>query len=141
MLRISNKVEYAVRALVRLAMQEGLNTRELSYLEFVPENFLERIMSELKHAGIVSGKRGRKGGYRLSKKPSDITLGEIILALEGKNGIVKCMDNPNACDIVSICITRSFWKKIQKHLEETLYSLTLQDILDDIKNENLVGIS
>ncbi len=139
MIRLSNKVEYGIRALIRLSMRGNLTTRELAFMEFIPERFLEHIMKDFKDAGIVTGKRGPRGGYVLAKKPDEITLGDIIKALEGKTGIVKCLDDESACNLVSFCVMRSFWKKVQKELERALYNLTLQDILDDIRNERILA--
>ncbi len=138
MIRLSNKAEYGIRALIRLSMKGNLTTRELAFMEFIPERFLEHIMKDFKDAGIVIGKRGPKGGYVLAKKPSEITLGDIIKALEGKTAIVKCLDDENACSLVAFCVMRSFWRKVQDQLEKAFYSITLQDILDDIKNERLL---
>ena len=139
MIRLSNKVEYGIRALIRLSMRGNLTTKELAFMEFIPERFLEHIMKDLKDAGIVTGKRGPRGGYGLARKPEEITLGDIIKALEGKTGIVKCLDDENACNLVSFCVMRSFWKKVQDQLERALYSITLKDILDDIRNERILA--
>ena len=133
MLKLTNKVEYGIRALLRLHLNGSLTTKELSYIELIPESFLERIMAEFKNAGIVEGKRGPKGGYYLKKKPEDIKIIEIIELLEGKFGIVKCIESDNSCSFISMCLMKGFWRKMNEQIENFLSKMTLKDIIDEMK--------
>jgi len=133
MLKLTNKVEYGIRALLRLHLNGSLTTKELSYIELIPESFLERIMVEFKNAGIVEGKRGPKGGYYLKKKPEDIRIIDIIELLEGKLGIVKCIQSDNNCSFISMCLMKGFWKKMNEQIEHVLSKITLKDIIDEIE--------
>ena len=133
MLKLTNKVEYGIRALLRLHLNGSLTTKELSYIELIPESFLERIMAEFKNAGIVEGKRGPNGGYYLRKRPEDIKIIEIIELLEGKFGIVKCIESDNNCSFISMCLMKGFWKKMNEQIEDILSKMTLKDIIGEIK--------
>jgi Rrf2 family iron-sulfur cluster assembly transcriptional regulator len=84
--KLSNKGRYAIRALFDIAFfNEGSPTqiRDISERQGIPSRFLEQIFQDLKRAGIVGSKRGPQGGYTLSRRPSDISLGDVIRGLEG----------------------------------------------------------
>ncbi len=134
MLKLTNKVEYGIRALIRLYLNGSLTTKELSHIELIPEPFLEKVMIELKDAGFVEGKRGPTGGYYLKRKPEEIKILDIIETLEGKFGIVKCVESDSNCSFVSKCLMKSFWKKMNQQFYEFLSSTSLKDIIDEIQN-------
>ncbi len=93
--KLSNKGRYAIRALFDIAFfNEGRPTqiRDISERQGIPSRFLEQIFQDLKRAGIVSAKRGPQGGYTLSKRPSEISLGEVIRGLEGPIALGEAKD-------------------------------------------------
>lgn len=136
MFRLSSKVEYGIRSLIRLYLNGPMTTKELSRIELIPEAFLERIMSELKYAGIVDGKRGPQGGYELVKDIGDIRIMDIVEALEGKPSIVKCIEDENNCSFVSLCLMRAFWKKTNIEFQKFLSSISLKDIIDELERSS-----
>jgi Rrf2 family protein len=85
-MRISQKLEYACRALAQLAKRHGTPTitrlEELAQREAVSANFLVQILNDLRRAGLVESKRGKEGGYLLAKEPSSISLKEIVEAID-----------------------------------------------------------
>ena len=84
-MRISAKADYAVRAAVEMAAagDEPVKGEKLAEAQDIPLQFLEHILLELKHAGIVRARRGAKGGYWLARKPEEITIADVIRAVEG----------------------------------------------------------
>src|SRR5256714_11519324 len=84
-MRVSAKVDYAVRAAAELAAVEDgpVKGERLAEAQDIPLQFLEHILLELKHAGIVRARRGAKGGYWLARKPEEITIADVIRAVEG----------------------------------------------------------
>src|SRR5262252_1632740 len=84
-MRLSAKADYALRASLELASAgEGhIKAEALARAQGIPLRFLEQILLELKHAGLVASQRGAEGGYRLAKPPSDISLADVIRAVEG----------------------------------------------------------
>ena len=90
-MRISAKADYAVRAVLELAtVDEGLIKGErIAQAQSIPLKSLENILIDLRHAGIVHAQRGAEGGYRLARKPADVTLGEVIRAVEGPLASVR----------------------------------------------------
>lgn len=85
-MKITKRGEYALRALMALALvyeQKTLSLREISVKEGLPVKFLEQIMTVLKRAGFVQSLKGKHGGYSLSRSPKEITLGQVIRAVDG----------------------------------------------------------
>ena len=107
-MKLSKKSEYGLRALLELTLAHGTTTlqrQDIAARQHIPIEFLEQILLMLKRAGLISSRRGIKGGYMLIKQPSDITLGQIIRILDGplapigcvsKTAYQKCSDCPYA---------------------------------------------
>src|SRR5246127_1419541 len=91
-MRISAKADYAVRAAVELAAASGekpVKAERIATAQQIPLNFLENILGELRHSGIVRSHRGAEGGFRLAKDPADITIADIVRAVEGPLASVR----------------------------------------------------
>ncbi|HJT20951.1 MAG TPA: Rrf2 family transcriptional regulator [Nitrospira sp.] len=107
-MKLSKKSEYGLRALLELTAVHGkhsLQRQEIAERQGIPLEFLEQILLALKRAGLLSSRRGMKGGYTLIKSPQDITLGQVIRILDGplapigcvsKTAYQKCADCPYA---------------------------------------------
>ncbi len=107
-MKLSKKSEYALRALIELTQVHGTSTlqrHEIAARQHIPVEFLEQILLALKRAGLLSSRRGMKGGYALIKSPNEITLGQVIRVLDGplapiacvsKTAYQKCSDCPYA---------------------------------------------
>ncbi len=133
MFKVSTKSQYGLRAMVYLAghKKELCPLKEISKREGLSFDYLEKIISKLKRAGLVKSKKGSQGGYFLAKNPQRIKVKEIIIALEGKGGLVKCIAKEKSyyCPLEKKCLTKSFWQKIQSSIEKTLNSITLADLI------------
>ncbi len=91
-MRISAKVDYAVRAAVELAAapdEKPVKAERIATAQEIPLNFLENILGELRHAGIVRSHRGAEGGFRLAKPPDQVSVADIIRAVEGPLASVR----------------------------------------------------
>jgi Rrf2 family protein len=91
-MRISAKADYAVRAAVELAAAPGekpVKAERIATAQGIPLNFLENILGELRHSGIVRSHRGAEGGFRLAKAPEQITIADVIRAVEGPLASVR----------------------------------------------------
>lgn len=131
-MKITTRVRYGVRLMLDLALNYGKGAKvlkDLAQKEEISEKYLSQIISTLKSKGLVSSGRGAHGGYVLAKAPNEITIGKIFNALEGPLDIVECIDNPTACDKVSICVTRDVWMKLKNVIDLTLDSITLEDLV------------
>src|ERR1700751_4241054 len=91
-MRISAKADYAVRAAVELAAapdERPVKAERIATAQDIPLNFLENILGELRHAGIVRSQRGADGGFRLAKPPQDVTVADVIRVVEGPLASVR----------------------------------------------------
>lgn len=131
---ISTKGRYGLRSmadLVLYAQNKPVPLRAIAERQGISESYLEQVFALLRKAGLVNAIRGSYGGYVLSKPPEKITVGEIILALEGPLVSVNCVTagKDASCDKKETCHTQFFWKKLSDQIMEVLSSTTLQDLL------------
>jgi Rrf2 family cysteine metabolism transcriptional repressor len=130
---LSTKGRYASRAMLDLAVHYGSEPvllRNISKRQDISERYLERLMTSLVTAGLVISMRGKKGGFRLAKPPSEIRLSQIIQATEGSLSPVFCVDDPKQCDRVQTCVTYDVWEKLKKAIYETLDAITLENMVE-----------
>lgn len=133
-MRISTRGRYGLRAALELAIHyDGppVSAKEIAASQEISEKYLEHLIATLRNAGLVQSVRGARGGYKLARPPSQITLLELLKPLEGDFSPVECVDKPEICDRSGTCITREIWKKIKNSIENVLESMTLQDLVDE----------
>lgn len=129
-LRISSQTHYGLQASIILAKSypETVSASELEKIIGVSSKYLERVMRSLSCAGLVVASRGASGGYALSRKPEEITAGEVIRALENELKIVGCVDAP--CK--KRCESLFVWRRLYEGINEILDSITLNDAMNGI---------
>ena len=131
-MKISTKGRYATRAMLDLALhtKEGpVQVKDISERIGVSERYLEQLLGPLRIAGLVKATRGARGGFTLSKSPSDIKLSEIIQAMEGSMAPVECVDSAETCSRSDKCVTREIWSQIKDAIDGILGSTTLEDMV------------
>lgn len=115
-MKISTKGRYALRLMIDLAIngENGLSsTKEIAERQDISRKYLEQIMTILNRAGFVKSERGSNGGYRLTRRPPEYTVGEILRLTEGSLAPVSCLDGDiNTCQRQSACATLMVWKKL-----------------------------
>jgi Rrf2 family protein len=129
-MRVSAKVDYAVRAAVELAAAESppLKGELISQAQDIPLKFLENILGELKHAGIVRSQRGTDGGYWLARAPEDVSIAEIIRAVEGPLASVRG-ESPETLKYAGTAEPLGkLWVAVRANLRAVLEEVTLADI-------------
>lgn len=133
-MRFSAKTEYGLRAILDLAYQRQaspVQLKEISRREKIPIRFLEQVMATLRVAGLVEGVRGARGGYTLARRPEEISLAEVIVALEGPLSVMDCVIEPNVeCDAAGECVIRDVWSDVRRALVDTLGSKNLRDLCE-----------
>lgn len=135
---ISTKGRYALRVMLDLALQpagEYISLKSISQRQAVSMKYMEAIVATLNKAGMVESLRGKKGGYRLTRKPREYTVGEILKLTEGSLAPVTCLDCENPCQRAESCITRPMWLELDKLIDDYLESKTLADLLGEDKKD------
>lgn len=129
-MKLTSKAKYGLKICFEMGKNPGncFSAPQLAEITGYSAKYIEKLMKYLKDAEIVNTERGAGGGYFLSRLPKDITLGEILRALEDNLEFVKCIGT--ACGNECFCPTYGVWKKLYKGINELLDSMTLNDILD-----------
>lgn len=127
--RVSERNHFGLILMTQLAkLSEGsfLSLKEAAEDMSMPLGYLEEIAGLLKTAGLVQGRQGPKGGYRLAKPAQDITAKEIVEALEGPVALVAC--NDGGCPVAGKCHSKKLWSFLQKNVVQTLNETRLSEI-------------
>lgn len=133
-MKISTKGRYAVQLMLDLAVYNTgspVSIRDISRREDISEKYLEQIIAVLNKAGYVRSIRGPQGGYLLTKKPQEYTVGMILRALEGDLSPVGCIaDKGSSCDRSDECVTIKVWQKINDAVNQVVDTITLADMME-----------
>jgi Rrf2 family protein len=114
--------------------QKPLFLKDIAAMEEISEKYLSLIVIPLRASGLIKSMRGAHGGYSLAKDPREITLYNIVEALEGEICLVRCVQQPAVCSRAAICPTRDTWSILGDKIKENLSSITLNELIK-IKNE------
>ena len=130
---VSTKGRYALRIMLDLAQCSGGESvvlMDVAKRQGISEKYLESIVSSLTRAGLLTGQRGRGGGYRLSRTPEEYSIGEILRATEGPLVPVSCLKTKeNECDRSAECLTLPLWKELDRRMSDYLDRVTLAALL------------
>jgi Rrf2 family protein len=134
-MKISTKGRYALRLMLDLAINntgENVSLKAISERQDISVKYLEQIIAILNKAGYVRSERGAGGGYRLTMKPEEYTVGMILRLTEGALTVTSCTeDNENHCERYGECVTVRVWEKINKAIAEVVDNITLADLLEE----------
>lgn len=125
-------VDYSLKALIMLAQRypspEPLRVEEIASAQGVPENYLRRLLVELKRGGLVMSQKGPSGGYLLARNPARITMADIVQLIEGEFVPVECLEEgANAsCSRADPCAMREVWTEVRESVKAILRRTTLQ---------------
>lgn len=123
--------EYAVRTMIHLASQppgEPIPISDISQLWNIPEDFLRKIVAQMGRAGLVKSRRGKTGGICLASSPEQLTLLDVIEAVEGPIFLNKCLVGPLYCSRSAWCEVHVVWNEAQEKVKEVLRSRSLADL-------------
>jgi Rrf2 family protein len=141
--RVSAKVDYALRACAELAAAgDGpVKGERLAQAQEIPLKFLENILLDLKHAGLVQSQRGAEGGYWLAQRPEEIPLAEIIRAVEGPIANVRGL-RPEQVEYAGAAASlREVWIAVRANLRSVLETVTLADLAAGRLPDQVVAIA
>jgi FeS assembly SUF system regulator len=132
MLRLSKMNDYAVVVLAHMAAHgdQRANAPEIADATGLPASTVSQVLKKLAHAGLVVSHRGAHGGYLLGRAPSEISVVELVEALEGPVALTACVDGAEGgCGVQTRCPIRGSWDRVNAAIREALESVTLADML------------
>jgi Rrf2 family protein len=143
MLRVSTRGEYGVRLMIDLARHYGEGPRSLTEISqaeglALKLQYLEQLVKSLRAHGLVESTRGAHGGYRLSRPPDRIRMGEVLRVLEGQIAPMICAPEGEmeiVCDRLDGCSTKYLWARLRDAIKLTLDSITLADLVAEARRE------
>jgi len=138
-MKLSTRSRYGARMMIALARKQGKKPvflREIAREEGISEKYLSQLAMALKAKGYLATYRGAHGGYVLKKKPSDITLRNVVEALEGGANVVECAADNGVCERSPDCVIRGVWCRLAELINVYLESYTLLDLVNMIKRRD-----
>ncbi|MCC6260596.1 MAG: Rrf2 family transcriptional regulator [Anaerolineales bacterium] len=131
-MQITRQADYAVRAVLHLARQgkQRVSTTAIAKEEKIPSSFLAKIISQLSIAGVLNTARGARGGVTLARAPEEITLLEVVEAIDGPIRLNDCVENPGGCAFEKDCPLQPVWWDAQKELVKRLKSTNFLTLMN-----------
>jgi len=135
MISLSLTTGYAIKALMCLESGECVprHISDIARCTGVPRAYLAKILSALAQKGLVQTKRGYSGGISLARSAGDISLLQIVEAIEGKVWIAECLLGMEGCDALTICPTHDFWARIRREIAEELRKTNLAALIASMR--------
>ena len=139
-MKVNTKVRYGLRAIVQIAGEYGNEPLPISAIaesQEISSKYLEQVVGSLRRAGLIVSRKGVRGGYTLGRPPAEITLWDVICALDSHTAPVDCVLEPETCGRADDCITRSIWTLLNLRLKEFWTSFTLEDLVRTVETERV----
>lgn len=114
---------------------EAVSISSIAQRQKISESYLEQLAGKLKKAGLIVSTRGAGGGYRLAKPAAEISVGDVLRALEGSLEAVECdgLKLETSCEGAGMCVTKYVWKKINDSIADTVDSIILEELIEESK--------
>jgi Rrf2 family protein len=146
----STRAEYGVRVMVDLARRGGVDPVPLGEIadgEGLPLAYLEHLVARLRRAGLIESRRGARGGYLLARPAREITMAEVVEALEGSIAPIECIssgpDGTIRCSRESdpghVCTTKLLWTRVRASIVDTLRETTLDELIPATERQKVVA--
>ena len=133
-MKLSTRGRYGIHAMYDLAEHYGDGPQSIKCIaerQGIPEAYLEQLIALLRREKLVISNRGAQGGYRLSREPAEMTVGDVLRALEGGLNLVDCLLEEDSCGKTCACPSRVVWMKIRDGLNSIVDGITLQDMINE----------
>ena len=134
MLRFTKRADYGLMAIHYIAIHDELgavNAKRIAEEFAIPPELLAKILQRLAKQRLIVSQNGPKGGYVLARRPSDITVGQVVNALEGPINIVRCMEGESDCPQMARCNLRRPVQKIQVAISQMLNTMSLAELVSE----------
>lgn len=137
---ISTKGRYALRVMIDLSEQDSekfIPLEEIATRQGISKKYLEIVLKSLVQKELIKGLRGKGGGYKLTRKPEEYTVGEILELTEGTLAVVSCLQKDCApCERKNSCKTLPMWKKFNQVTHDFFFGITLKDLINPLEFSN-----
>lgn len=138
-MKISTKGRYGLMAMTQLALEYGkgpIPLKNIALEQNISDSYLEQLFSKLRKDKLLESVRGAQGGYMLSRAPKDMIVGDILRSLEGDMAPAECTrENREECLKEENCASQKVFMKIKNSVDEVIDSITLEDMIEDMKNK------
>jgi Rrf2 family protein len=133
-MKISTRGRYALRALVDLSIisvkeKKYISLKQVALRQDISMKYLETLFAILRNSGIIKSVQGAQGGYLLARSPREITVLEVLNAIEGAISVVECCVSKTYCDKKRKCKTYKVWNKVNDAMYEIFGKTTIQDLI------------
>jgi len=137
---VTREADYAVRCVLYLAAHHGelKSVKDIAGPMEIPGSFLAKILQRLLKAGFVLSTRGVGGGFRLSRDPSEITLYDVVGAIDGPVTMSKCAVDARSCNRSDTCVVHPVWIEVRKCVETSLKAQTFDKLAEQYLDGNIV---
>lgn len=133
-MKLSTKGRYGLRALIDLALyseNETVSIQSIARRQNISDSYLEQLMRKLRSAGLIISVRGAQGGYKLARPANEISVGDVLRALEGSLEAVTCGGEDNSCQGADLCVTKFVWERINSSIRDTVDSIKLSQLVEE----------
>lgn len=130
-MKLSTRGKYGLYAMHYLAMHQHEGPQSLNHIASVgiPKQYLEQLLGGLRRSGLIESVRGANGGYRIARPPAEISVLNIIDAMEGPLALSDCLSSDTSCAKAGQCRVRMVWEKLTDSINHELSGVTLKDML------------
>jgi Rrf2 family protein len=128
---VSTKAQYGMRALIEVAVggDRPTSLKTVADRQGLSHQYLEQIFAVLRRAGMVESVRGARGGYRLARRPDELSALEVVELLEGTVSPVQCIDDEESCGRTGACSTEPLWREVDAAVRRVLGGTSLADLM------------
>ena len=133
-MKLSTKGRYGLRALIDLALyseNETVSIQSIARRQNISDSYLEQLMRKLRSAGLIVSVRGAQGGYKLARPANEISVGDVLRALEGSLEAVTYGGEDNSCQGADLCVTKFVWERINSSIRDTVDSIKLSQLVEE----------
>lgn len=137
-MKLSTKGRYGLRAMIDLVQygeEEPVSIASIAARQHISESYLEQLIARLRRAGLVISVRGACGGYVPGRKAEEISVGDVLRALEGNLNPVECPglmeEEGGGCDGADVCVTKYVWKRMNESINRTVDEIKISDLVKE----------
>ena len=133
-MKLSTKGRYGLRALIDLALyseNETVSIQSIARRQNISDSYLEQLMRKLRSAGLIVSVRGAQVGFNMQRPAYEISVGDVLRALEGSLEAVTCGGEDNSCQGADLCVTKFVWERINSSIRDTVDSIKLSQLVEE----------